>query len=87
MDQKEMIYTSAQHEREMTRMETANKRLFVALMVVIVMLFVTNLGWVIYESQFQDVIITQDASTEGGGNNYMNGTGEMILDGESETDR
>lgn len=75
-DRTEMIST-AQHEKEMTRMETANRRWFVAFMVVLVMLFATNAAWVIYESQFQDVVITQDGYSEGNGSNVFNGTGEV----------
>lgn len=75
-DRTEMIST-AQHEKEMTRMETANRRWFVAFMVVLVMLFATNAAWVIYESQFQDVVITQDGYSEGNRSNVFNGTGEV----------
>ena len=50
-------YTEAQHEREMTRLETANKRWFISFLIVLFMLFGTNIGWVIYESQFQDVVV------------------------------
>ena len=71
------MMTTAQHEKEMTRMETANKRMFIAFLIVLVMLFATNIAWVIYESQFQDVMVTQEADTWDGGNNYMNGTGEF----------
>ena len=71
------MMTTAQHEKEMTRMETANKRMFIAFLVVLVMLFATNIAWIIYENQFQDVVVTQEADTWDGGNNYMNGTGEF----------
>lgn len=71
------MMTTAQHEKEMTRMETANKRMFIAFLIVLVMLFATNIAWVIYESQFKDVVVTQEADTWDGGNNYMNGTGEF----------
>lgn len=71
------MMTTAQHEKEMTRMETANKRMLIAFLIVLVMLFATNIAWVIYESQFQDVVVTQEADTWDGGNNYMNGTGEF----------
>lgn len=69
------MISEAQHEKEMTRMETVNKRWFVAFLVVLVMLFASNLAWVIYESQFQDVTITQEADTGENGQNYLNGTG------------
>jgi len=75
MDEYTSMITAAQHEKEMTRMETANRRWFIAFMVVLVMLFATNLAWVIYESQFQDVTITQEADATG--DNYMNATGEF----------
>lgn len=71
------MMTTAQHEKEMTRMETANKRMFIAFLIVLVMLFATNIAWIIYENQFQDVVVTQEADTWDGGNNYMNGTGEF----------
>lgn len=71
------MMTTAQHEKEMTRMETANKRMFISFLIVLVMLFATNIAWVIYESQFKDVVVTQEADTWDGGNNYMNGTGEF----------
>lgn len=69
------MISEAQHEKEMTRMETVNKRWFIAFLVVLVMLFASNLAWVIYESQFQDVTITQEADTGENGQNYLNGTG------------
>ena len=81
-----MMYTEAQHERELTRMETANKRWFILCIILLAMLFLSNAGWVVYESQFQDVVIEQEASSEGGGSNYINGTGEMSFNGESEAD-
>lgn len=77
MDEYTSMITAAQHEKEMTRMETANRRWFIAFMVVLVMLFASNLAWVIYESQFQDVVITQDGYSEGNGTNVFNGTGEV----------
>lgn len=73
------------HEGEMARMERANKRLWIALILLIVCLVGSNLAWVIYESQFENVSIQQDANTDGGGNNYMNGTGEFSY-GSRETD-
>lgn len=69
------MISEAQHEKEMTRMETVNKRWFIAFLVVLVMLFASNLAWVIYENQFQDVTITQEADTGENGQNYLNGTG------------
>lgn len=72
----EEMITVAQHEKEMTRMETANKRWFISFIVVLFMLFASNLAWIIYENQFQDVSITQEADTAVG-DNYLNATGEF----------
>ena len=71
------IYTRAQHEKEMTRLEVQCMRWFIAFLVVLGMLFATNAAWIIYENSFQDVVVTQDADTWDGGNNYINGTGEF----------
>lgn len=80
------IYTQSQHEKEMTRLEVQCKRWFIAFLVVLAMLFVTNVAWVVYENQYQDVVITQEGSTDQGGSNFFNGTGEMNTNGEGKTD-
>lgn len=77
----EMIST-AQHEKEMTRMETANKRWFIAFIIVLCMLFATNAGWVIYENQFQDVVVTQE--NDNAANNYIGNDGEISYYGEAD---
>ena len=83
----EEMYTKAQHEREMTRIEMQNKRMFILIIVLLAMLFVTNGAWVVYEMQYQDVIITQDAETGNGGNATIFGTGIGDVNyGQSETD-
>lgn len=68
-------YTAAQHEREMTRLEVQCGRWFVAFLVVLAMLFLTNTAWVIYENSFQDVVIEQSADSGQGGNASVYGTG------------
>ena len=71
----EPVYTMAQHEREMTRLEVQCKRWFIAFIIVLSMLFVTNAAWVIYENSFQDVVIEQDADSGNGGDAYNFGAG------------
>lgn len=51
------------HEGEMVRMERLNKRWFISFLIVLVMLFATNAGWIIYESQFETVDIDQQVET------------------------
>lgn len=48
------------HESSMARMERHTKRLWIALLVVVVMLFTSNIGWVVYESQFETFCYEQD---------------------------
>ena len=64
------------HEAEMYRMERNNRRWFIAFMVVLFMLFATNIGWVIYESQFETVVVTQDNAD--GYNSYIGNDGDII---------
>ena len=46
-----LIYESA-----MSRMERANKRNFIIILLLVALLFGTNIAWVIYESQFEDTV-------------------------------
>ena len=48
------------HESSIARMERQIKRLWIALIVVIAMLFASNVGWLIYESQFATISYEQD---------------------------
>lgn len=63
------------HEGEMNRMERANKRLWIVIILLIVCLVGTNIGWVIYESQFEDYVITQDG--QNGTNNFIGNDGDI----------
>lgn len=76
------------HESAMSRMERANRRLWIIILILILALVGTNAGWVFYESQFTDEVTTieQTGETDGGGNNYFNGTGELTVYGEGEAD-
>ena len=48
------------HEFSMARMERQVKRLWIALVVCIAMLFACNASWLIYESQFETIAHEQD---------------------------
>ena len=69
------------HEGEMYRMERLNKRWFVAFLIVLVMLFVTNGAWIYHEMQYKDEVwtyeIAQD-SGDGGTNTYADNTVRFI---------
>ena len=78
--------SEAQHEKEMTRMETANKRWFIICIILILLLVGTNAGWMIYESQFTDVAMTQEVDAgEGDATVFGVGIGDVNY-GESSTD-
>ena len=74
------------HEGEMARAERTNKRLWILCIILIVLLVGSNALWIYYENQFEDVVtITQESSTDGGGNAIVNNEGSVIY-GEGETD-
>lgn len=71
------------HEADMARMERNNKRLWIALILVIVLLVGSNIAWTVYESQFTDETtpVEQEVDT-GEGDAYVAGVGDVIY-GES----
>lgn len=77
------------YEATMSRFERTIKRLWVLCIILIVLLAVTNGAWIYYESQFEDVVttneITQDVDTSDGGDAVIN-DGVHINNGESKTD-
>lgn len=48
------------HEATVARQERHIKRMWIALIVAVAMLFASNIGWLIYESQFVTVSYEQD---------------------------
>ena len=69
------------HEGEMYRLERLNKRWFIAFLIVLVMLFVSNAGWIIYENQFQDEVYSYEVSQdsgEGGSNTYTDNVVRLV---------
>jgi len=85
MDERMIPYFS--HEGDMARMERANKRLWIVILVLIVVLLGTNGAWIWYESQFQVVEeskVEQEVDT-GDGDTIVNGIGDINY-GTSETE-
>lgn len=74
-------------ESSQARMERINKRMWIAILVLIVALIGTNAGWIYYESQWQYVestTVTQDLDASDGGNAVINDG--VHINGESKTD-
>lgn len=70
--------------------ERTIKRLWIIIIILITLFCVTNLAWLVYESQFEEVkteetSIEAEQETSDGGNNYVIG-GDMIGTTESESD-
>ena len=76
------------YEGEMARSERNLKRLWITVILLICLLVGSNVGWLIYESQFEDVITTEEVSQEvdagdTGGNIVVNGIGDINGEGKA----
>ena len=62
------------HESAMSRMERINKRLWVTIVLLVLLLTATNAAWSYYEAQFEDAVTTTyEQETEDGGSNFIVG--------------
>lgn len=84
MDEKNVSYLA--FESSQARMERVNKRLWIVVLVLIVSLLATNAGWIYYESQYEDVVVTQEATSDGNSDIHLQNVGGDIYGGESEAD-
>ena len=64
------------HEAEIARQERHIKRLFIVCLALIAVLVFSWVGFFWYESQFEDITMTQEATTDGGGDAVVNGVAE-----------
>ena len=70
------------YESALARQERTIKRLFIVTILLIALLVATNVGWIIYESQFEDVSTTIEADSDTG-NAIANYSGDVTYNGES----
>lgn len=84
MDERYVSVTA--HESALAREDRKNKRLWILVIILLVMLFGTNTGWMIYEAQFEDVVTTvsQEAQAEGGNAVLYGDRAGAVFYGESE---
>lgn len=81
MTKEEIAVPYIVHESEMARAERNAKRLWVALLITITLIVLSNVGWLLYISQYD--FCSYELSTDGGGNaNYIGQEGD-IYNGES----
>lgn len=67
--------SSADWQRNEQRHERREKRLVWVIVLLIVLLVGSNIGWLVYESQFEDYVITQEVEqdAENGENHFIGG--------------
>lgn len=70
-------------ESQGDRLERTNKRLFVIVILLLVSLVGTNIGWIYYENQFIDSLSIEQEVDTGDGDAFVTGIGDLHH-GESE---
>lgn len=66
------------HEAEVARLERHNKRAFLFALIIFVALILTNVGWIIHESMYEDTVTeTYTTSTDGENAIFVNGNGSL----------
>lgn len=73
MEEKMIPYIA--FESATSRQERTIKRLWILCLVLIIALLGTNAGWIWYENQFEDVVVTQENAD--GYNNYIGNDGDI----------
>ena len=71
------------HESAMARMERANKRSFIIILILILALIATNMGWIIYKSQFETTETTTIEAEQSGAEVNIVGGGDVSYGAES----
>lgn len=71
----------AQHEKDQNRLMGIIKSLIAVIVILIVLLVGTNVGWLIYESRYEVVEetgTTVEQENENGYNNYIGNDGDIV---------
>lgn len=78
-----------QAEANAVRLERTISRLWILLIIMLIFLVGTNVAWICYEQQFEDIstttTVTQDVDSGNGGDAAINDG--VHINGESETER
>ena len=69
------------YEAALTKAEFSFKRLWAAIILLIVLLFGSNAGWLYYESQFKETTTTIEVEADDGGNAVANNNGMVNYNG------
>ena len=71
----------AQHEKDQNRLMGVIKSLIAVIVILIVLLVGSNVGWLIYESQYEvveETSTTVEQENENGYNNYIGNDGDIV---------
>ena len=71
------------HEGAMARMERTIKRLWILLILLVVLLAGSNIAWIVYEAQFEDIKVEQEVET-GEGDATVAGVGDIYGSGKTD---
>ena len=69
------------YEGAQARLERSNKRLWILAIILIAALILSNVAWIVYESQYQvvqETTTTVEQDNENGYNNYIGNDGDII---------
>ena len=83
MEEKMIPYIA--FESATARQERTIKRLWIICLVLIFALLGTNAGWIYYESSFEDVVVTQEATADGSSDINLQNVGGDYYERQSET--
>ena len=75
------------HEGDMARLERIIKRLWILCIIMFIALVGTNAYWIWFESQFEEVVTTQEVTQDvdtGNGDATVTGIGDIYGTGETE---
>ena len=78
-EEKMMTVPYIAHQSAAARQERQIRRMWIALIVAITMLFASNVGWLIYQSQFDT--FSYDYTQDGNGNNIIGNDNEVDYNG------
>ena len=65
------------HEGVVARQERTIRRLWILCIIIFAALIGTNAGWIYYEQQFVDEVVTVEQENESGYNNYSGNDGDI----------
>lgn len=75
-----------EHEAEIARSEQHSRRWMIAALIAFVALVLSNAGWIIHESMYMDEVTVEQEATDNSSPVYLNGTGEMTVNGNGQAD-